>query len=84
MDTAGSCILLVKAGAPVSMIKLAGRRKGDTWSIHSRMTHTIMNGVATGMIGLKDSQPTCGSSKPDSSAVAQVPPYSSSAVHTIA
>ena len=53
----GGATLLLKAGAPVSMIKLASRRKGDTWSIYSRMTHTVMHGVAADMIGLKSSQP---------------------------
>ena len=53
----GGATLLLKAGAPVSMIKLAGRWKGDTWSIYSRMTHTVMHGVAADMIGLKGSQP---------------------------
>ena len=33
----GSATLLLKAGPPVSMIKLAGRWKGDTWSIYSSM-----------------------------------------------
>ena len=47
----GGATLLLQAGASVSTIKLAGRWKGDTWSIYSRMTSTAMYGVAADMIG---------------------------------
>ena len=40
----------IKAGASVNTIKLAGRWKGDTWSIYSRMTSTAMYGVAADMV----------------------------------
>ena len=41
----------VQAGASVATIKLAGRWKGDTWSIYSRLTGTAMYGVSADMIG---------------------------------
>jgi hypothetical protein len=47
----GGATLLLQAGASVATIKLAGRWKGDTWSIYSRMTGTAMYGVAADMIG---------------------------------
>ena len=47
----GGATLLLQAGASVATIKLAGRWKGDTWSIYSRMTSTAMYGVAADMIG---------------------------------
>ena len=47
----GGATLLLQAGASVNTIKLAGRWKGDTWSIYSRMTSTAMYGVAADMIG---------------------------------
>ena len=47
----GGATLLLQAGASVATIKLAGRWKGDTWSIYSRLTGTAMYGVAADMIG---------------------------------
>ena len=47
----GGATLLLQAGVSVNTIKLAGRWKGDTWSIYSRMTSTAMYGVAADMIG---------------------------------
>jgi hypothetical protein len=47
----GGATLLLQAGASVSTMKLAGRWKGDTWSIYSRMTSTAMYGVVADMIG---------------------------------
>ena len=47
----GGATLLLQAGASVSTIKLAGRWKGDTWSIYSRMTSTAMYRVAADMVG---------------------------------
>ena len=46
----GGATLLLQAGASVNTIKLAGRWKGDTWSIYSRMTSTAMYGVAADMV----------------------------------
>ena len=47
----GGATLLLQAGASVATIKLAGRWKGDTWSIYSRLTGTAMYGVSADMIG---------------------------------
>ena len=47
----GGATLLLQAGASISTMKLAGRWKGDTWSIYSRMTSTAMYRVAADMIG---------------------------------
>ena len=47
----GGATLLLQAGASVNTIKLAGRWKGDTWSIYFRMTSTAMYGIAADMIG---------------------------------
>ena len=45
----GGATLLLQAGASVNTIKLAGRWKGDTWSIYSR-TSTARYGVAADMV----------------------------------
>ena len=47
----GGATLLLQAGASISTMKLAGRWKGDTWSIYSRMTSTAMYRVTANMIG---------------------------------
>ena len=49
----GGATRILQCGGSASLVKLAGKWSSDTWKIYSRLTSTVMYGVAADMANVE-------------------------------